>query len=343
MKVKKIALFLVAIIIIVINVSLWIYRVSLESKISAVCGAYNDQNFEYALELTRCLPEYYEQYYADFINYAQEIDGWEVSSQELYVWFEDVLLTVKENGYNDYKFSEKLNEQGYAFWSQVDSLEFLNDENIVELDKSMKWYPKFYELIKKTCTNYFQILIESRNLFKQPSQNGVIKIPVSKIKNLDTKIQELFFEAKCDLESLQKEYEIGELFVDQILSVEEIWSEWRNDYQQYFSLSEMYDLEKKTAIYVLAGSADNNYDVVNELIKIKLGTLSLHDQLDSAKDSISYGVEVDMSCLFVPTRMIIVDMCKIFAFAMPEVIGEDYKTLSTIAEEVADGYGVYDE
>lgn len=304
----------------------------LVQDIQYVCLAYESQNYDYAIELARNLPEKYKEYYLDFIRYAKDIDEWEGTGKNLYVWLKAVF--EKSETYKQLEFPEGVSKANKLWENVYDEKEQYDKSYEMQLMNAFDLYPQFYKIQENFYSNYFRLLWGNRELFAIASQNGVVAIPVSSILALDEEMSQLHDTSNDALQKI-KINNAEEILLDSITEFEKSLDECYIDYQEHYALTVLYEIDGKTCIYITEENAQNNYDVQYKMIT--LNEISNSINLDTVTYSLMGLDEEYMVKLSEPTRIVVSSVIKIFQFSKPSIVDEDYKTMEEIVEEVSKG------
>lgn len=249
------------------------------NQIENICGLYHERQYEEALLFAEELPEQYRGYYTDFLLHAIQLENWEGSSEELYNWLSDCLADAEENGYGEMKFPEDLRFDYYMLWGD----DFYGESTISrreqeKIEDTFIWYQQYYNTMADFYIQYFDLLLENRELFTNKVSRGTVRIRTAVIEDIDERMRRLCDSTIYWLEDLTQSESIDGEFKEMFDETEK-WLEWVYDnYISSYSLSEIYSLgEDEEVFYIDEEDAWHNYKVLSNRIRIDIDYLPSYE------------------------------------------------------------------
>lgn len=272
-----------------------------ENKFQEIVDECSNKQYESALGLADKLQEPYKSYYKDYVTYAMELDGWVGTEQELYIWLEEYFKFLDESGYINTEFQEGINIE-VQVWSKVNDTKMKFNEKKDFISEAFLWQPQYNQIVRNYYTEIYELMWQNREFFKGEVVDGIVKIPVSSIIELDEKAFNLYKTSSNELENLQNNYKLNDdfkdFFADELNRMEDVYSNYSD-----FAISSMVseDYQERENVYFSEENAANNYEVLSNAFSLNgllfvsfdrestLGGMFLGEDLPEFVDDISEG------------------------------------------------------
>lgn len=254
------------------------------AKFDEVRRAFDAGNFSRALELSKELPEPYEDLYGEMLSRRIELDSWSGSGEELFDWLIEFSEELDYYALPDDAYSENAQLLETAAKKLHDFAETRG-----ELENSFAWYPKFCQVQQEFYPQYLSLLIANRDLFASESRDGIVTISCRTMLELDAGMDELYKTTREKLVTLRVDYDLSEDDAEMISNELELLLECMNHYREDGRVSRRYDIAGEEYIYISEEDAKNNYEVMTNLCLYFVGAFHAIDNVDVAFNRIEIG------------------------------------------------------
>lgn len=240
-------------------------------KLQTIEAACLDGNYDKASDIVDTIPVKYQQYFGEYINYAEKLDSWSGTRSELIEYLDIFFESIGGEEYIALLEEDTLLlDYSLDLWGDIDEAHGKFKEAKYELESMIVWEPELRDIQTECFTEYFSILYDIRDMLYCPPNQEKVEISILIINEFDARIEQWYFNYLTKLDDIRNKYS-SETFNEYINSFNEDLAICYEAYENDFSLRNRYAVSNNLdVLYIHAENANNGYEHTDTLITLTI-------------------------------------------------------------------------